>query len=259
MTLHAQFKENGFVLLEDVISPTEIESVFSEIDYMLDMVMQNLKTGRRKFARVDEKYLHLKSSNPLFSGRVYDLMKQMQLLLAVAMKPRIIDFVRSVFQGPVLLDLPQIRIDDPSNLRALPMHQEGFGQISTNTITAWTPLQDVSVTTGTMAVIPGSHKLGFLPHQFYADMSNAHGVCREYVDPGSISPISVKAGTAVVFDARLIHGTVHNSSNKVRWTAICRYCDPKQAPYLLDASAPMRIPQSEEKHSADERCLMPAG
>jgi len=144
--------ENGFVILEKALDDDEISDLKDKLGIVYSQAITNAGADPEGFQSLDEKYVFLRDSHPELKARAYDLTKHLEIMSRYAVKRRIIETVVNIVGNEVLVDFPQVRIDDPMNNRLLPLHQEGYGQISDNVVTAWIPLQDVDPEVGTLAV-----------------------------------------------------------------------------------------------------------
>ena len=136
------FNEQGFVIIKNFLSEKEIADIFYDLKSMIDEIITK-NINFKDLKDLDKKYLELKKKNPLLKSHFYDLISRLESVQRVFFKPQIIKFINSVLESPVIIDGIQMRIDDPSNDRMLPMHQER-GQISHRTLTAWCPLIDIT-------------------------------------------------------------------------------------------------------------------
>lgn len=242
-----EFRENGYVILPAGLSTKEVDYFFSQASQILDVSLPaDIRTGP-EYATADEKYLWLKENRPALKSHVYDLLAHLDSLWKIAASPTIVETVKNIVQTPVLIDQPQIRIDDDSNDRLLPLHQEGFGQMSYRCISAWIPLVDVDETNGGLRWIPGSHKNGYVPHRFFPEFGNAHGVVDEYTEGAEVKALTLNRGDVFLFDPCLMHGSTPNQTPNLRWTCVIRYNSLDEVPYLTEPEAPMRIEQVEAK------------
>jgi ectoine hydroxylase-related dioxygenase (phytanoyl-CoA dioxygenase family) len=161
----------------------------------------------------------------------------------MSLEPRLLNLMRLILGKNILLDFTQVRIDDSQNDRLLPFHQEMFGQMSRTCLTAWAALRDVTVEGGALRILPGSHKKGFVPHRFYPEFNNYHGVA-ETVPADKVIHLTASAGDIVVFHPLLFHASSPNQLDQIRWTFITRYNPIAELPYLEDENAPKHIPQA---------------
>ena len=97
----------------------------------------------------------------------------------------------------------------------LPWHQDvgaGWGIDSNPTTTVWTALDDATVATGCMQVVPGSHKLGILNEGHYASEEDQATHCSSE----KIIDLEVRAGEAVLIHNWMLHRSKVNRTGKPR-------------------------------------------
>lgn len=88
-------------------------------------------------------------------------------------------------------------------------------------INIWVPLIDLSVTNGTLFILPGSHRIfptyrGSSIREFFSDVMD------EMID--YLHPVFVKAGQAVIFDQSIIHYSPPNYSDEIRIVTNTYFC-----------------------------------
>lgn len=112
-----------------------------------------------------------------------------------------------------------------------------------DTFTAWSPLIDVDEKNGCLFVLPKSHRLW---HQirktpdFIPPIRNI----KDHLWKNYAVEIQMKAGEALIFHHRLIHGSKPNFSNSVRLATLNAFI-PKEAPLLLYTSKTMDVNDHE--------------
>ena len=94
-------------------------------------------------------------------------------------------------------------------------------------INVWSPLVPARVENGCMQFIPGTHKLGLVPHtkeKFYLQIAD------EWLRPRLAEAIDVEMdpGDVVLFSNLLFHQGQPNRSRSIRWTLDWRYQDAAQ-------------------------------
>ena len=244
------YHANGYFIFKEIIDKDVVSNALSSIEAIFDAAFINLEDVDITKFNLDQKYMYLLANHAWLKSRCYDLMKFLPELKNIMYHDKLLAVVKTILgisDGGLLVDYPQFRIDDPSNSRMTAMHQEGYGQLSLDSINAWIPLVDVSKQSGTLAVIPNSHLDGWKPHMFYNGPGLwGHGVKEQYYDKSHIQYIEIPAGSAVIFDSRLVHGTsLNHSENRTRWTAVARYSNPRYVAYLQDSASPMHIEQKD--------------
>lgn len=118
---------------------------------------------------------------------------------------------------------------DPNS--RLAMHQDwSFAdEPESRAVHFWSPLCDVELDNGCLALTPGSHHL-CLPRRSYADQSRIAGVLPLLVERYTLE-LPMSAGEAVLFDGGLVHGSRPNTRPQVR-VAASAICTPADEPVL---------------------------
>lgn len=239
------YAEDGFVCVPQFLNAEEIATIEEAIEKILDQALLIRKADLSHTSSLDEKWIFLKKNYPKIKSHAYDLIKHLNQVLSLSTSQKMYQYISPILGSNFLIDKPQIRFDDGDDDRLLPMHQEVYGQINYASMNVWIPFMDTEKGRGGLAVIPGSHKLGLLPHQFYGDMNNSHGVRPEFLSDDRITVMKINAGDALFFDSYLIHGSTPNKSELIRKTFVSRFNKIEGTPYLSDGDVEMFIAQNE--------------
>lgn len=108
----------------------------------------------------------------------------------------------------------------PGKASEFAIHQDttALDELKYSPLSVWIPLQDISEENGAMCVVPKTHSL-FSPYRgisFPFPFARANAVVREYLEP-----VTLKSGEAILFDPRLLHNSLPNSSEAPRLALIC--------------------------------------
>jgi len=238
-----KINEDGFVIIKKLINKKEVKELLNGFETIIDYCI-SLISKKNKFKNLDQKYLWLQKRNNKLRKRGYDISRFHPSLYKVIFSSKLKSILKKYFKGSPLIDAPQIRVNDSSNTRLLPMHQEVYGQLSSNMLALWLPLSNVSPNDGTLGLIKSSHKKGQLKHKFYKIKNfKAHGVLKKLYRDSKITKVTLKAGDAVLFHHNLIHGSIPNKNRKLRYNYIVRFNDITGVKYLSNLRSPLRIPQ----------------
>ena len=152
--------------------------------------------------------------------------------------PKILDAVESLI-GPELFSNPvyNVRPKVPGVAAgAVPWHQDKSYWPDANAnpvITVWIPLVDSTLENGCLHLIPGTHKKRAVAH----GSEDYSGTGYLEIAPETIAkrkkeiiPLPMKAGSAVLFNDRLIHSSTPNRARTVRWSVDLRYQPTDQDP-----------------------------
>ena len=108
--------------------------------------------------------------------------------------------------------------------RTTPWHQDN-GVVTddaddTEMLTVWVPVTDVSVESGCLRIVPGSHKRGIVGHC----PQPAGLTIPEELVPGEMSiPVPLRAGSALFLTRHTMHCASANTTDTIRWSFDLRY------------------------------------
>jgi len=237
-----EFEEQGYSVLSNLLSSEEIDRIFGQVEEVLDVVLDSTDAEFPEAASVDEKYLWLDRHRPQLKSHAYDIFGLLDSVRSIVVKPLLLNVGQKLFNCPLLIDQVQIRADSNRNDRVLPLHQE-LGQISLVNMTTWIPLVDIGENSGGIAVLPGSHRRGRVPHRYFPELNNYHGIVETEYDLDELKPLQLQRGDAVVFHPHLFHGSRPNISSDIRWTLVSRFNNLSEAAYLKDEEASLHLSQ----------------
>jgi ectoine hydroxylase-related dioxygenase (phytanoyl-CoA dioxygenase family) len=131
--------------------------------------------------------------------------------------------LESVIGGPVLTrrgDICRLALPNAPHLTT-PSHQDHwYTGGTTNLWTAWIPLTDTPLELGPLAVLPGSHLNGLMPHD--GQGAGRQGVRMTADEPLAAAPLS--AGDAILFNCLTVHCALPNvTRDRVRVSVDYRY------------------------------------
>lgn len=147
--------------------------------------------------------------------------------------PALLDIVESLM-GAEILAHPQFnyraKLPD-QELTVIPWHQdlaylrpEEAGD--TLVVNFWIPLVDATVANGCMEVMRGSHRLGLLPHSHLISTpghKGGKGIADTDLPPCEVVAGEVDVGDVLMTTERLVHRSIPNRSDTVRWSVDTRY------------------------------------
>jgi Protein involved in biosynthesis of mitomycin antibiotics/polyketide fumonisin len=133
----------------------------------------------------------------------------------------VLDAVEDLIGPDILLFHISVWPKEPGSGAYVSWHQDGtyFALEPACHITAWLALTDASVEAGCMEVVPGSHKLGQLPHAEMQNPDNLLSRGQELAgnfDRSRADYMPVKAGQFSLHHTHLVHNSRPNRSNDRR-------------------------------------------
>ena len=233
-----QFDRDGYVVVEDVLSPDELARTGEEIDgfeAQTDERLQSLEGGREVISQAGAITFttHLVTRSPWLRDLVGN----------EAFSDLCADLV-----GPdVRLYWDQAVYKKPEKPRRFPWHQDnGYTFVEPQAyLTCWVALTDATVENGCPQVVPGLHRTGTLRHRWVDPLGFE---C--FPDHPTTVAAEVPAGGAVLFSSLTPHLTGPNTTSAVRKAYIVQYA-PDGAVALR--GSPGRPPETREPCTDPDR------
>jgi hypothetical protein len=242
-----QYEKDGYLVLEGLLSDQDMEPARVALTAKVDEIARGLlqdgliadKLEHRPFElRLAELASGLTDQQFLKYGRSWR--DRHPGYFELMSNPKIIDVIESligpeIFANPVYNSRPKVpRVA----AGAVPWHQDKSYWPNANSnpvITVWIPLVDSTHENGCLHVIPGTQHKKLI--DFHNETYSGTGFLEtdlKVVERESrkrpIIALPVKAGSAILFNDRLLHMSTPNNSNHVRWSVDLRYQPTDQDP-----------------------------
>jgi len=206
-SLISTVQEEGYVILPNLLSPEEIETIRREADPLLE------HDGRTEF----EGYK---------TRRIYSVIEKTLSCNPVVEHPLVMALLDRLFMPNYLLSQLQVIKVMPGEIRQPLHHDDGFYPLPRprkpiGAALIWA-LDDFREDNGATLVYPKSHLWGDVPS---AD-----------IDVSKMVPAVMPAGSAVFFLGTMWHCAGPNNSDKPRLAATTQYCNPGRASRRTTAS-----------------------
>jgi ectoine hydroxylase-related dioxygenase (phytanoyl-CoA dioxygenase family) len=201
----------GFFVLDDAVDPETVARVTTEIDPR--------EARMEEFVRAQPGKRLMISEADGISFTIH-LVRRSQFLREFSASRVFADLCHDLIGPDVRLYWDQAVYKKPEYRKYFPWHQDnGYTFIEPQAyLTCWIALTDATIDNGCPWIIPGGHLRGTLKHR----ASEAGYVCREE-DGAEATPVSVRAGSIVVFSSLTPHRTGPNLTSSVRKTYILQY------------------------------------
>lgn len=203
------YDEQGFVLVPEVFSATELEEIDREIDRILP--------------DTDAQGEH--------SGWIFKVAEHSDVATRFAEDERLLGMIENIVQPGIAVHSSKIVTKLPHSDDVCHWHQdEAFylqpddpQTISKTRMSVWVPLQDANERNGCLWIVPGSHRWG-LESYTLAD----NGTCKKRIDREAYAnehaiQVPVRAGSAVLFSAWTWHHSKNNQTDHTRRAFIVSY------------------------------------
>lgn len=238
-----QYFTDGFLIVEDLFSPSELQPVMDEIDTIVDDLATRLKAaGKISNTHADKGfYDRLTALEQEYKGAAVLVHINGWLgprLARLWSSPRLLDIIEQ-FIGPDIAGHPvwNIRSKTPdTRLMTVPWHQDtaylGEGAETTLQPTAWIPFLDANAVNGGLQVLRGGHRPGSVVQHRLENTVGDRKSWYLYIDesdlpPGDVVTCEMKLGSVLFLNQLIPHRSLENRSDKVRWSVDLRWQDPK--------------------------------
>lgn len=239
----AQYDKEGFLVIPNLLDEYDMAAVKQAMTDKVSMIADELyaeglitdKLTHRPFPnRLAELFEGLTDRHFLRYGRGWrDRLPGYYALLS---NPKIIDAVESLI-GPEIFVSPvyNVRPKVPKVAAgAVPWHQDKSYWPDSNAnpvITVWISFVDATLENGCLHIKPRSHTKKLLEwHQETYSGTGYTALHEHQLGKRETIALPISAGSAILFNDRLLHMSTPNRSNGVRWSVDLRYQPTDQDP-----------------------------
>ena len=201
----SEFDRNGYLLVEDVLSREEVDALRDAV------TAPHVRAGLEAKSSA-EKGVHL-----------FDLTAKDEIFRSLALDVRLVDRVADLIGPNLQLHHSKLATKPPKKDAGIfPWHQDfnSFPHTNTDLLAINVLLDDATPENGCMYMVPGSHKLGLLPHD-----RESGQLLAEYLweRPGSTQKVAPRAGGISLHHCLTAHYSPNNLSGRDRRSLIFQY------------------------------------
>ena len=219
------YDDNGYVLVKGLLSRQEAGEYRGELHGLAD----RLRTHRD----IDATWGSIRAAQERAASKTviyhcHDVQFYSAAVARLIVDPRLTGVAQSIIGPNVQLHHTKMFIKPPENGSPFPMHQDHpyFPHERHSMIAAIIHFDDAPIEKGCVRVVPGSHKLGPLPHVCERD----HHLPPDKYPIEKATPCPAEAGDALFFSYLTIHGSGVNTSSEARTTLLVQMRDPTDSP-----------------------------
>ena len=232
-----QFRDNGYLLINDGLSDGDLQPVIDEYDVFVDRLANSLgRKGKVGNLCADEPFATRLASLCRQDEATYREADQLVDIASVLgpstfdllTNKRLLDLVESII-GPKITCSPiqHVRCKLPSNLwdgdssYVAPWHQDA--QVHTEEadkhfiLTVWIPLVDTDERNGCLKIIPGAHRSEKVL------WSKGFGISQANLPDGEVFSLPMKRGDVLFLHKLTPHCSDPNLTDAIRWSMDLRY------------------------------------
>jgi phytanoyl-CoA hydroxylase len=214
-----QFDREGFVIIDQIISPTRVDRLAQAMDrvyggqYNRDIRPAGVRKPLAPFGT--ERSVRWILNSRLVDGEIWDTATDPELGAAAA----------RLLRTPAVSIIEDQLLDKPDQGVPVNLHQDySYWRFSTsvNMMTCWIALSDMSAEVGPVELVRGSHRWGFAarPRELIHGSDDEYlGAATSVIQPGQgfefVSAVVPKGG-GVFFHGLTFHGSRGNSTGRLR-------------------------------------------
>jgi len=214
----AEYHENGFITVENVLNTAEVDS----LRRVTDEFVEKTRAITENDAIYDLEPNHSADNprlrrlkNPIEHHEVYDQMIRHEAILGI---------VEQLIGKGLRTNGNKLNMKPPSKGSAVEWHQDWAFYPHTNDdlLAVGIAIDDMTEENGCMLMVPGSHKTDLVSHHENGVFVGA--VSEPNFKPDNIAKVLVKAGGISLHHARTLHASTPNHSQHPRRLLLFQYC-----------------------------------
>lgn len=227
----AFFEEEGYLVVEDVLSEDELALCREEIERLHRVSAELEASGDPAFSRFQrEPYaegINRPDGLPVLR-KIEGTREISEVFRNLAVHPNLLRILVELLGRDLLLFRSTLMLKPAFHGSAHAPHQDSaYWPIDPPAlVTVSIALNEASTENGCFNVIPGSHKLGLKDWGLIAQAQDRKPAYENDLDEAQLIDVPLKAGSALFFHSLMVHGSGPNRSPRSRNTALYAYFPP---------------------------------
>jgi phytanoyl-CoA hydroxylase len=237
------YETDGYIVIPDLLDQADLEPARQAMEAKVSMIADDLyaeglitdKLTQRPFEyRLADLFKGLTDRDFLKYGRGWR--DRMPGYFTLMSNPKILDAVESLIGGELYSNpVYNVRPKVPRVAAgAVPWHQDKSYWPTARAnpvITVWIPLVEANLENGCLHIKPKTHKQRVLKWYHESYTGTGYTALKDsQLGKRETVALPVKAGTAIIFNDRVLHMSTPNLSDSVRWSVDLRYQPTDQDP-----------------------------
>ena len=222
------YRENGYVLLKGLLTPDEARFYRGRLhDLAHRLYVESERGSDATWGAAREK---VPGAMQTSLQHCHDVQFHDAVFSRLLTDPRLVAPAIGIIGPNVQLHHNKMFIKPPERGSPFPMHQDApfFPHRNHSMIAAIVHFDDAPIEKGCVRVVPGSQKLGMLPHS----SAGAWHLDPEKYPVSEAVPCPAQAGDVLFFSYLTIHGSGINESDEARTTLLIQLRDPLDPPMI---------------------------
>jgi ectoine hydroxylase-related dioxygenase (phytanoyl-CoA dioxygenase family) len=222
------YEEHGYLLLKGVFSESEMREMQQESEGILSRLHKHQDTEATWGGKWREEMLAGKKPGQYSVASIHNVQYHSAVFTRVLVDERITRILALLIGPNVQLHHTKLHIKPPEIGSPFPMHQDHpyFPHENKSMTAVVIHIDDATVENGCLCVMPGSHKLGPLPHI----SEGSHYLPTDKYPLEAAVPVPAKAGDVLIFSYLTIHSSGVNQTNTPRRIVLYQFRSPTDHP-----------------------------
>jgi len=230
----AFFHQEGYVVLEGVIPPRELQPVIDEITAEIDTRAKALVAAGKLSRPYDEegfetRLARISAETDEIALAIWNGLLHGPAIFHLIRNPNLVNIAEQLVGEEIIASsVYRLRPKIPNyGYGEVPWHQDsGYFEPYCDkdlVVTVWLPLVDSDVANGCMWVMPRSHRGPVVRHKLAAEGKYLQIDPKEFPRTGKRVACPVRKGGVLLVTNRTAHASFRNATDRVRWSMDLRY------------------------------------
>ena len=233
------YERDGYIAVEDLLTAAEVEELRNRLREYTHGGRPVGSIRMQVEPRVERGELRVEHPGDGIR-KVEGLVEGDDLFQKLGLHENIVGIIEQILGPDLKMFRNALLLKPPSVGSAKGMHQDSpYWSIEPmNLCSCWFALDDATPENGCMAVLPGWHKEGSLPH---VSVTDDFVVDEQYYDPAAMVMAPLRAGGGLFFHSLIPHYTAPNRSEKWRRAIALSYMS-SQSRWTAEDESPVFFP-----------------
>ena len=221
------FQQDGYLVIDDFLSPDTVKAVEAGIaQRCAEFATMSTDQGSFNLEKVGDDHFNRQAAakRPGMLRKIQSAVFEVSQIRDVFTSQTMLDCMEDLMGPDIYYHSSKVMFKPAGGGAPKPWHQDAayWTQYASRQITVWIAIHDANAENGCVWAIPGSHKLGLIPHsEIELQVKDSQ------IDVSKAIPVPVKPGGMLIFHSLVLHMSHKNTSNQDRWAIICDYdCNP---------------------------------
>lgn len=216
--MKSEYEKDGFVVCNNLCTQIQVDDALEAVKMQISSCAQELQCEERDYLRAVSRWV---APSPVVT------------ILDQLIKETITPFMENFVGTPLQLVKANVISKSAYATGAVPCHQDiSYSPKNPYEISAWLALNDVSLNSGVIEMLPGSHREPISKAIDFWDPT--------FIDEKSVSEqwkkkavkLPVSAGDVILFDSRTWHRSAPSLEKRDRYALVTRWKGLKESPTL---------------------------